>query len=209
MSLSTKQVRKKYDRYSRFYDRIEYPVEKRLFSGWRQELFSGLKGDVLEVGVGTGNNIPFYPENASITAIDISSGMLSKAKIKARKYGKDPLLIQMDAQNMRRFSDNSFDYVVCTFVLCSIPDPVKALKEIRRVLKTRGTFIAIEHVLSEKKIIALLQNLHNPLTRYLFGFNVNRNTRGNILKAGFNILSDEKLYLFDIFRKFTCKRGDD
>ena len=102
------------------------------------------------------------------------------------------------------FEDNSFDYVIATFVFCSVPDPVKGLEEIRRVLKPEGRIILIEHVLSNYKTIAVFEHLHNPITKTFFGFNVNRDTKNNILKAGIKIEEDKELALFDVFRKFTC-----
>lgn len=78
----------------------------------------------------------------------------------------------------------------------------------RRVVKPRGRIILIEHVLSRYRLIALFEHVHNPLTSTLFGFNVNRDTKGNIEKANLCIISDEEIGLFDIFRRFTCSKGD-
>ncbi|MGE5632390.1 MAG: class I SAM-dependent methyltransferase [Caulobacteraceae bacterium] len=102
------------------------------------------------MGVGTGKNIPYYPEYIDITAIDFSGKMLAKAREKAPKYNKQVELIQMDAQNMD-FADNAFDRVFTTYVFCSVPDSIKGLKEIKRVCKPGGNIIMIEHVRSEKK----------------------------------------------------------
>ena len=132
--------------------------------------------------------------------------MMEKAQIKARDLDINITFHNMDAQNLN-FKDNSFDVVIDTFVLCSVPDPVKALKEMKRVLKKDGKIIIIEHILSKHKIIALWQHLHNPITKRLLGFNVNRDTKANIEKAGLKIINDEKLALFDIFRKFTCTKA--
>ena len=92
----------------------------------------------------------------------------------------------MDAENMK-FRNNSFDTVLCTFILCSVPNPVKALKEMRRVCKPNGRIIMVEHVLSKNWLIALWQKLHNPITRWLVGININRDTAGNIRKAGIRL----------------------
>lgn len=201
----TERVRGIYDWHSRFYDKTEDLVERMLFSKWRKKYLSLLKGKILEVGVGTGKNLKYYNKNAKVTGIDFSQGMLNKAIEKSNKLDKNITLLKMDAQQLD-FPDNHFDYVITTFVLCSIPDPVKGLREMKRVLKADGYLISLEHVLSTNLIIALFEHLHNPITRYLFGFNVNRNTLANIEKAGFVIDEDTHLKFGDVFRKFKAKK---
>jgi len=203
---ATLKTQKRYNRFARFYDSMEVLVEKRLFKRLREETINKLTGNILEIGVGTGKNLPHYNTKANVTGIDLSPKMLEKAKEKLKKLNKKFNLLQMDAQNLK-FKDNSFDYVVGSFVLCSIPDPIKALKEIKRVSKPKGKIIFIEHVLSKHKLIALWEQIHNPITSRLFGFNVNRDTKKNILSSGINIESDEYLAFFDVFRKFTCSKN--
>ncbi|MBR9681983.1 MAG: class I SAM-dependent methyltransferase [Candidatus Altiarchaeota archaeon] len=202
----TKKTGRVYDRIAPVYDKFEAFIERKLFKNLRQKSLENLKGQLLEIGVGTGKNLQYYTTEAKVIAIDISPKMLERAKNKAKKLGKDIEFHLMDAQELK-FKDNSFDFVIGTFVLCSIPNPIKALKEVQRVLKKGGKAIFLEHVLSKNKLIALLEHLHNPITSGLFGFNVNRNTRKNILNAGINIVSDEELAFFDVFRKFTCTKG--
>lgn len=202
-------VRKKYDSYSLFYDLLLWPAEKVFFSKWRKFAFSDLDGKILEVGVGTGNNLAYYSEKANVTGIDISRGMLSKAKVKAKKQGLNVKLIKMST-NQLKFKPKTFDYVVCTFVICSVPDAVKVMKEMRRVLKSKGKIIMIEHVLSSNKLLAFLQNVPNPLARELFGFSINRSARSikaSMREADLNVLEDQKLAFFGVFRKFTCCKG--
>ena len=160
----TEKIKKRYDRISKVYDWLEQPMEWMMFEKWRQEVSESLKGKVLEIGVGTGKNIPYYPEGAEVTAIDFSGKMLARAKKKAEKTGKTVELLHMDAQDMD-FADNTFDVVFTTCVFCSVPDPVQGLKEIRRVLKPGGEAIMIEHVRSEKKILGKLMDLLNPIPR--------------------------------------------
>jgi len=186
------------------YDLLEYPFERLLFNKWRRNLFSNLDGRILEIGVGTGKNLQYYPKEAKVTAIDISPGMLNHAIKKAGRLKRDYSLILMDAEDLG-FKENSFDAVVCTFVLCSVPDPVKAINEMRRVCKPNGKIEVIEHMLSKNKIVALLQHIHNPITSYLFGFNVNRDTVSNIKKAGLRITSKKSLALNGVFKIITCR----
>lgn len=105
-------------------------MEKLLLRNWRRGLWKEIKGpEVLEIGVGTGKNIPFYPEEIELTGIDISGNMLKRAKKLLAKQQKNGVkLKQMDAQQMG-FPDESFDEVAGTFVFCSVSDPVLGLKE--------------------------------------------------------------------------------
>lgn len=181
---NNEKIRKRYDRVARIYDIFEQPMEVMSLKKWRLEVTRDLKGKVLEVGVGTGKNIPYYPEGIDITAIDFSEKMLERAKEKAKKLNKKVNLIQMDAQDMK-FSDNTFDTVFTTCVFCSVPDPIKGLKEIRRVCKPTGKIIMIEHVRSEKKVLGLIMDLMNPLVVNSYGANINRRTVENIHESGY------------------------
>lgn len=193
----------KYNRISAIYDLIEAPVEILLYGKWRKEALSNLKGRVLEAGVGTGRNLEYYPAGAQVTGIDNSEGMLYKARKKARDRANITLLL-MDAEDMD-FPDNTFDYVVTTFVLCSIPGPVKALKEVRRVLKPSGELVALEHMRSKNPLIARIEDLVNPLMSFLIGDDMTRNTVENIKKAGFTITEEKNLAFKDIFKKIRAK----
>jgi len=198
---NTEKIRKRYDRASKFYDIFEQPMEIMSLKKWRLEVTKGLKGKVLEVGVGTGKNIPYYPEDIDITAIDFSEKMLAKAREKSSQFNKNVKLIHMDAQNMN-FPDNTFDIVFTTCVFCSVPDPVKGLKEIRRVCKPDGKIIMIEHVRSEKKIMGIVMDIFNPLTVNLYGANINRETVKNVKIAGFTEIDVTNL-TSDIIKKIV------
>ncbi len=206
MDEKTEKIIKKYNRFSYIYDVFEKPMESAMFNRWRSGLISPLKGKILEIGVGTGKNLSYYNKEAKVIGIDLSPGMLSKAEERLKQNkNKNIKLIEMDAQNLK-FKDNSFDYVICTFVLCSVPDPVKALKEMKRVCKKNGKIIMIEHMLSKHKLIAFFEHLHNPITRFLFGFNVNRKTDENVKKAGLKIKKIQNMAFFDVFRKIEAKK---
>lgn len=202
----TARAKARYDRIARFYDLMETLVETRLFKRYREETLENLEGDILEIGVGTGKNLPFYSSKARVTAIDISPRMMKGAKVRASSVNPQVHLQLMDAEHLE-FPDRSFDYVVGTFVLCSIPDPVGALREMKRVVRKDGKILFVEHVLSKRRAVAIIENLINPLVRMLFGFNVNRDTRSNIEKAGLFVNVDEELAMGDVFRRFTCARS--
>lgn len=185
------------------YDIIELPVELLLYGRWREEALSNLSGKVLEVGVGTGRNLKYYPVGCSVIGIDNSTGMLEKARKKARGM-RNITLYLMDAEHLE-FPDDSFDYVVTTFVLCSVPDPVKALKEMRRVLKPSGELIALEHMRSSNPFIARIEDLINPIMFFFIWDDMTRNTMGNIEKAGFTIKKAKNLAFQDVFKKIRAK----
>lgn len=177
----------RYDRIAPIYDFMESPMEVFLARDWRELIWSKVEGDnALEVGVGTGKNIPYHPKDSHVTAIDISKKMLRRAKKKAENAEGEVELLRMDAQNMD-FEDDSFETTVATFVFCSVPDPVQGLQEINRVTKPTGKVLLLEHMRPETELPGRLFDLLNPLTVHLVGFNINRRTVENIEKSGLEI----------------------
>ena len=186
-NIATKTARKRYNRVAPLYDFMENIVERSRYSEWRGLLWSKAEGTkVLEVGVGTGKNFTYYPPNVEITAIDFSEKMLDRARQKAERDKIRVHLEQMDAQDLK-FEDNTFDTVVATFVFCSVPDPIKGLREVERVCKPGGKVILLEHVLSANRILSWIMNLYNPLVVRLAGANINRRTADNVDKSGLKV----------------------
>jgi ubiquinone/menaquinone biosynthesis C-methylase UbiE len=183
-------AKKRYDRIAWMYDCMELPVETMSFSLWREELLSVVTGSVLEVGIGTGKNLPYYPADIGLIGIDISPEMLRRAKRRADNMGVKADLRVMDIEKMT-FPDKYFDFAVSTFVFCSVPDPVKGMQEVKRVLKPGGTALFLEHVRSENRILGTIMDFLNPLIRSIVGANINRRTVENISKAGLEIISVE------------------
>jgi len=187
VSKNTEAARKRYNRIAPFYDFMEGLVERSRYSQWRKLLWSKVEGNrILEVGVGTGKNFPFYPADAEITAIDFSEKMLGHAMMRAEKLKVKVKLKQMDVQNLE-FADNTFDTVVATFVFCSVPDPVKGLIETKRVCKPAGKVLLLEHVMSANRLLGVLMNLLNPLVVRTMGPNINRKTVENVAYSGLKI----------------------
>lgn len=200
----TQQTRRRYDRLSRYYDLMEWAAERQAFQDWRKRVWSLVEGpDILEVGVGTGKNVPFYPKDASITAIDLSPGMLRHARALAERSGAHVDLREMDVQKLA-FPDDAFDTVVTTFVFCSVPDPVRGFREIRRVLRPSGRGIFLEHVLSGKPVVRQTMKALNPLVRPMMGANIDRLTRRNIEAADLTVESETDLWL-DIVKLFVVR----
>jgi len=180
---ATELAKRQYNRIAPLYDLMEALIERSRYSKWRELLWSKVEDiNVLEVGVGTGKNFPYYPEAAEITAVDFSDKMLKHAKDRASKQKVKVRLQQMDVQNLQ-FEDDTFDTVVASFVFCSMPNPVRGLMEVERVCKPGGKVVLLEHVLSANRIVAWLMNLANPLVVRITGANINRRTVGNVSKS--------------------------
>ena len=188
----TTRVMQKYDSSSYTYDLMEVPQEKLFYGGWRARAASHLSGSVLEVGVGTGKNMRYYPRNARAIAVDISEKMPAKAVKRAEKQDQDVKLVAMDAQRLA-FKDGVFDNTLATFVFCSVPDPVRGVSELARVCKPDGRMVFLDHVRSSNRLLAALMDLANPAILWLTGVNVNRDTSENIKKAGARLTRERDL----------------
>ncbi len=198
MKNDTEAIKKRYNRIAGVFDLLEKPMES-ISGQWRKEITGEVYGTVLEVGVGTGKNIPYYGNSVNIVAIDFSKKMLDKARTKFQNSKRNVTFVEMDVQKMD-FSDNSFDCVLTSCVFCSVPIPVMGLKEIRRVCKPGGKIVMLEHVRSNYKVVGTMMDVINPIPLYLYGANINRDTIGNLKKAGFKQITVEDLWM-DIFKK--------
>jgi ubiquinone/menaquinone biosynthesis C-methylase UbiE len=189
----TDLARRRYNRIAFLYDFLEAPMERLRFYAWRKRLLAGIKGErALEVGVGTGKNLAYYPGDVHITAIDLSPQMLARARQKAEKLHLQVDLQEMDVQHLK-FPDHSFDTVFATFVFCSVPDPVKGLRELRRVCKPDGKLLLIEHMRPGNPVLGFIFDVFNPLIVRMMGANINRRTIDNIRQAGWQIKVQEGL----------------
>jgi ubiquinone/menaquinone biosynthesis C-methylase UbiE len=201
---TNKRLRRKWDKVSRHYDYVTFMDVRGKNAKIRQKMLTRGWGKILEVGIGTGHNIRFYPPGRNIIGIDISEGMLSKAKTKALNYPGNIHLLSMDVENLA-FKDHSFDTIVTSCVFCSVPDPIAGLKEIRRVLKPNGKLLMYEHVLSQRRLLKFVMNLLAPLIVRILGVNINRNTVENIKKSGMDIIKVENVRFLDIFKRIDAK----
>lgn len=200
----TGRTRKSYDRMARLYDVMDWLPERR-YRPWRQRLWSQVRGPrVIEIGVGTGKNMPFYPRDVEMTAIDLSPKMLERARQCAARLGIDVGLGLGDAQALD-LPDNDFDQAVGTFVFCSVTDPVLGLSEVRRVLRDGGRLLLLEHVRAANRLLGRAMDLANPLSVRVTGANINRRTVDNVERAGFEIERVEDVGLRGIFKLIVAR----
>jgi ubiquinone/menaquinone biosynthesis C-methylase UbiE len=188
MSNKNEIIKKRYNRISTIFDQMDRMIKVE----WRKKVLSHVYGNVLEVGIGTGANLPYYPRDVSLTGIDFSDGMLRHARKKAKELNRSVTLLEMDAQHMS-FPDNTFDFVVATCVFCSVPNPILGLQEIRRVCKPEGKILMLEHMRSENPFIGAVMDILNPVTVRLSGANINRRTLENVHHAGLCLEESESL----------------
>jgi len=185
-------LRDKWDRASRTYDLVTRSDEFR-FAAAKRKLFERMQGRCLMLATGTGNDFRHFPPGLRVTAIDVSPAMLERARERARAYEGRLDLVRTDARKLA-FADRSFDTVVTVCTFCSVPDPVRGLCELRRVLKPEGRLLLFEHVRSRLTPLAIMQDLMTPLTRRL-GPDMNRDTVANAERAGFRVVREENVYL--------------
>jgi len=192
----------KWDRASRTYDWITWGEERR-FAAAKERLFAKMTGRCLMVAAGTGNDFRYFPPGLAVTAIDISPGMVERASRKAGHYDGQLDVQVMDVQALQ-FGDATFDAAVTSCTLCSVPDPIRGLRELYRCLKPGGRLLLFEHVRSRFGPIALLQDLMTPITRQI-GPDMNRDTVANVLRAGFEVCWEENVYV-DVVKAIEARR---
>jgi ubiquinone/menaquinone biosynthesis C-methylase UbiE len=170
-----------YDRQMRFFDKV-------LFAGGREWACSHASGEILEIAVGTGRNLPHYPPDARLTGIEFSPEMLEIAHRRVEELGRKADLRLGDAQALE-FDDESFDTVIITLALCTIPDDRKATSEARRVLRPGGRLVLLEHVRSPVLAVRAVQRALDPLAVRFEADHLVRDPLDYLADEGFEIES--------------------
>jgi len=184
--------------FAKWYDFFMNPLERKKFYGIRKNLLSKASGMVLEIGSGTGINFPLYTVADKVVATDPSPYMIQLSRVKHQQSSVPIELVQANAEELP-FADNTFDTVVATLVFCTIPNPEKALQEIRRVCKANGTILLFEHVKMENRFLAALQDLLTPAWKKLCdGCCLNRDTMA-LLKKNELQIKETKNYFNTLF----------
>jgi ubiquinone/menaquinone biosynthesis C-methylase UbiE len=174
----------KYDRQMNFFDRV-------LFAGGREWACSKAEGEVLEIAVGTGRNLAHYPAEVKLTAVEFSPEMLAIARRRAEVVGREVDLREGDAQTLD-LPDESFDTVVITLALCTIPDDRQAVREARRVLRSGGWLILLEHVRSPVTPVRLIQRAIEPLSIRFEADHLTREPLDYLADEGFEVEISER-----------------
>ncbi len=176
---------------------IDCMLSNPIISDYRKEILKFVKGEILEIGFGTGLNLSYYPSAIrEITVIDTNAGMNSLAQKRVNKSQIRVHLKLLNAETLP-FENNAFDTIVSTFTFCSIENIDAALQELRRVLKPDGKLVFLEHGLSNDPKISKWQNIINPIYKIPSdGCNLNRDIKSIIERNNFT---------FDFIEQFYCK----
>ena len=168
------------------YDRMSRGTEEAGLRAHREALLSQASGRVLEIGAGTGRNLPYYRDDVELTLVEPGEPMLRRLERRLEEHPRQVELVRAPAEALP-FEDGEFDVVVSTLVLCAVEDQATALAEARRVLKPGGTLLFIEHLRSDEPKLARLQDRMNRVNRLVVRCNCNRSTLDAIRAAGFTI----------------------
>jgi ubiquinone/menaquinone biosynthesis C-methylase UbiE len=206
--LSEDQVPTNFDRYERIaplYDWLDLPFEYGRYRRIRPLLFQGLSGRLLDAGVGTGRNFPFYPTGASVVGIDLRPAMLARAQRRAKLSPVSIDLMAMDVTTLA-CPDQSFDAAVATFLFCVLPDELQltALQELGRVVKTGGMIRMLEYVRPHGTIRRAVAKLWEPWIAWAYGASFDRRTEEYVPKAGLQLL--ESKFVVDALLKLISAR---
>lgn len=178
-------VERKYKRLAPIYDWLDAGFEKRWKAALRPLLFDGVSGRVLDAGAGTGLNIPFYPDSADVTAVDISTEMLSHAQRRARQSGQKVKFMTMDATRLS-LATHSFDHVVGAFLFCNLPRDMQrpALAELARVVRPGGTIRLLDYRLADRWFDRMFMRIRAPWLKLVFGARFDPETEKHVDAAG-------------------------
>lgn len=174
-----------YDKKIGWFERRVFGDDNRAWACSRAE------GEVLEVAIGTGLNLPIYPQHVHVTGIELSPGMLEIAQQRARDLGREFDLRVGDAHDLP-FEDATFDSVVCTFSLCNIPDVDRAVGEMKRVLKPGGRLLLVDHIRSAVKPVYWVQKLMERISLRRDGDHMTRRPLDQVFSNGFEVKERER-----------------
>jgi ubiquinone/menaquinone biosynthesis C-methylase UbiE len=200
----TEWVRRYWDRSAGMYDRTIGWFERWFVRDGREWVASRAHGDVLEVGVGTGRNLPFYPEEVRLTGVDLSPEMLELARARADELGRSVDLRVGDARRLE-FQADSFDTVVFSLALCSIPDDAAAIREAKRMLRPGGRLLLIEHVRSPKRWVRAIERLMDIFTSRLQGDHMLREPVRHLRAEGF-VIDELERSAFGLIERASARR---
>jgi len=202
-ALEKRQVKRAYKLYAPAYDF----VFDWIFHPGREaaiQLLEARRGHrILEVGIGTGLNLPLYPPGVSITGIDLSEEMLGKAHEKVDELGLANVTLRAMDATVMDFRDAEFDAAVATYTISAVPDPVAVLREMRRVVKPGGSLVLLNHFRSQRPVISRLEDLVSPVCTRL-GWKSNLPFEPLLVQVGLTPVVSTKVNLFNGWRLIKC-----
>jgi ubiquinone/menaquinone biosynthesis C-methylase UbiE len=195
----------RYQRIAPLYDALDLPFEYGRYRHIRPLVFKDLSGSILDAGVGTGRNIPFYPASANVVGIDLSPAMLTRADRRARKAGRAVDLRLMDVTDLK-LPDRSFDAAVASFLFCVLPEEQQepAVREIARVLKPGGTLRLLEYVRPTGAVRAFVAHLWEPWMAWAYGAGFDRMTEHHVRELGLDVL-EARFVVEDLIKMVSAK----
>ena len=191
----------RYQRIAWVYDLLDLPFEHTRYRKIRPMIFAGLSGRILDAGVGTGRNFPFYPPGSEVVGIDLSPAMLARAERRRRAAAAKIELRPMDVTQLE-FPDRSFDAAVATFLFCTLPDQLQVvgMRELGRVVKPGGIIRCLEYTRPSRGLRRLLTRVWEPWVAWAYGAGFDRQTEKHVPQAGLQLfesrfVSDELIKL--------------
>jgi ubiquinone/menaquinone biosynthesis C-methylase UbiE/predicted ester cyclase len=182
----TERIRRIFDKQAPKYDKSMSRFESWLFAGNREWVCERAEGEVLELAAGTARNLPFYSGDVKITGVELSPEMAGLGRRRAEEVGREIDMRVGDAEALP-FPDDSFDTVVCTYGLCTIPDDAAAVREANRVLRPGGRILLAEHVRSPNPVVRTIQRVLDPLAHRFGGDHLMREPLDHLASEGFEI----------------------
>jgi ubiquinone/menaquinone biosynthesis C-methylase UbiE len=197
------EILQKYEKFAPWYDLGEGVLEFLGVKNLRRRLLQRASNRVLEVAIGTGKNLRYYPKGCQITAVDLSPAMLDIARRHARDLSLHVTFFVMDGETLG-FRDQSFDTVVDSLTLCTFPAPVVALREMARVCRTDGRILLIEHGRSERGWLGHWQDRKADRHALMLGCRWNREPLDLVRQAGLTLITARRTF-FGIFHEIEAK----
>jgi ubiquinone/menaquinone biosynthesis C-methylase UbiE len=195
----------RYERIAPFYDLMDLPFERRRYRALRRLIFQSLDGRLLDAGVGTGRNCPFYPTDAIVSGIDVSPAMLARAQRRCPTVSAAGRLYLMDVTKMD-FPAGSFDAAIAIFLFCVLPDNLQlpALRELGRVVKPGGLIRLLDYVRPRGTLRRLSSRIWQPWIAWAYGASFDRHTEQHIPEAGLELI-ESRYVLDDLIRLLTAR----
>jgi ubiquinone/menaquinone biosynthesis C-methylase UbiE len=205
VSFTSRELSKKYDQFARWFDWVESVLDLLGVSTLRRQLMKRASGRVLEVSVGTGKNLHYYPGGCQIVAVDLSREMLALAQTRATRLGASVPFLLADAEALP-FSARNFDTVVSSLSTCTFSNPVTALEEMARVCRTDGKIVLLEHGRSNREWLGRWQDKRADRIAKQLACHWNRETLELVRQAGLKIHNSRRVF-FGVFHQIEAAPG--